>query len=79
MYFKEGSQQSRQKNTITLLTRTWLTTNLLPELPLVVQTRPPFRIISIVRRMEDPNRFYGDSDIMMDGVKQNGWELKDAS
>ena len=29
--------------------------------------------------MEERNRLYGDSDIVMAAVKQRGWALKDAS
>ena len=55
VYFKEGSRKSRQKNINHLLTTAWPTTNLLPELPLIVLTRSPCRIISIERNMEDRN------------------------
>ena len=58
VYFKEGNQQSRQKNINPLLTTTCPTTSLLPELPLIVQFRPPYRIILIERKMEERNNMF---------------------
>ena len=63
VYFKEESQQSRQNNINPLLTKTWLTTNLLPKLPLIVQTRSPCRIISIDRKMEESNKILEEVNI----------------
>ena len=56
VYFKEGSRKSRQKNINPLLTTTRPTTNLLPELPLIIKTRSPCRIISIEGKMEERNK-----------------------
>ena len=55
VYFKQGSRQSRQKKINSLLTTAWPTTKILLELPLIVQTRPPPRIISIEGKMEEHN------------------------
>ena len=56
VYFKERSRQSStEKYEHLAYTTTWPTTNLLPELLLIVQTRSPCRIISIERKMEERN------------------------
>ena len=58
VYFKEGSQQYWQKNINPLLTTTCPTSSLLPEDPLIVHIRPPYRIIPIERKMEEPNNMF---------------------
>ena len=46
---------STEKHKYLAYTTTWPTTNLLPELNLIVLTRSPCRIISIERKMEERN------------------------
>ena len=79
VYFKKGSQKSQKKNINPLLTTASPTTDLLPELPFIVQTRSPCRIISIKRMMEERNTIYGNSNIVMAAVKQDGDALEFAS
>ena len=69
VYLKKGIRQSWYKKINPLLTTTWPTTNLLPELPLIVQTRPHCRIISIERRTEERNNILEQVNIRNIGVE----------